>query len=157
MAEYEKKIITHALLAFVLLSIGVVLGKNSVLNSQPSQQYSEKNDHHVVVYYLHSTFRCETCNAIEQMAHSLVVQAYSDAVGENKLLWRTENFQENEVLAKQFGVVASVVVVADIESGVVRDFKRLDDVWTLMEQPEAFNRYISAAIDGYLARIKEAV
>jgi hypothetical protein len=42
------------------------------------------------------------------------------------------------------------VVVASINDGEVTDFKRLDEVWTLMKEPDSFNKYIGDALNEYL-------
>lgn len=148
--ERLKKIITYGLLAFALISIGFALGKHSVKPDVKVNDLPNGNGRQVAVYYLHSTFRCLTCNTIERMTRELLDNSYSKQLADRKIQWIEDDFQENEPLAKQFEVVASCVVVAEIKDGTVLDYKRLDDVWTVMNDPETFNRYISDAIDGYL-------
>lgn len=106
----------------------------------------------MAVYYLHSTFRCETCSTIEKMTRELLDNSYSDELAAGKIQWIEDDFQENDALDKQFDVAASCVVVAKMKDGTGSDYKRLDKVWTLMKNPEAFNRYISDAINGYLKK-----
>jgi len=84
------------------------------------------------------------------MTRKLLDTSYSQAMTDGKIQWVEDDFQANEAIAKQFEVAASCVVVADIENGKVLNYKRLDDVWTKMKDPKAFNQYISEAIDGYL-------
>ena len=67
-----RKILTNGLLAFALTSIGFALGKHSVKPEQQAASPSSKSGRHVAVYYLHSTFRCVTCNTIEKMARELL-------------------------------------------------------------------------------------
>lgn len=148
--EPLKKILTNALLAFALISIGFALGKNSVKPDVSTQIQPSGSSHQVAVYYLHSSFRCVTCNTIESMTKELLDHAYSSELTDGSILWIEDNFQENDTLAKQFEVAASCVVVAQMENGEVTNYQRLDDVWTLMKEPEAFNQYISDAIETYL-------
>ncbi|MCP4745237.1 MAG: hypothetical protein GY874_03715 [Desulfobacteraceae bacterium] len=150
--ERLKKILTNSLLAFALISIGFALGKHSVKPDRQTDNIANGNGRQVVVYYLHSTFRCVTCNTIEKMTRELLDNSYSKQLADEKIQWIEDDFQENETLAKQFEVVASCVVVAEVKDGVVLDYKRLDDVWTKMKDPEAFNQYISDAINGYLKK-----
>lgn len=150
--ERLKKILTNCLLAFAMISIGFALGKHSVKLDKQTNSLFNENGRQVAVYYLHSTFRCITCNTIEKMTWELLTSSYSDELADREIQWIKDNFQENEALAEQFEVFASCVVVAEMENGVITDYKRLDDVWTLMKDPEAFNRYISDAIDGYLKK-----
>ncbi len=151
--ERLKKAITNILLAFVFISIGFALGKHSVTSIKQSNIIPGEKGHHVVVYYLHSTFRCVTCNEIEKMTFNLLNKFYKKQLADSTIIWIEDDFQQNETLAKKFNVVASCVVVAEIENGIVKDYKRLDDVWTLMREPEVFDKYIRDAIEKYLKKI----
>ena len=73
-----KTIITHSLLAFVLISIGFALGKHSVSSIKLDKEHSSslKEEKHIAVYYLHATFRCVTCNTIEKMTRTLLNDSY---------------------------------------------------------------------------------
>ncbi len=152
--EKRKHLLTKGLLAFALISIGFALGKH---NAKPDISQSDGlqpgcTGRQVAVYYLHSTFRCVTCNTIESMTKALLDSAYSQDIEEGRIQWIEADFMANTALAKQFEIVASCVVVAAMKDSVVTDYKRLDDVWTKMENPAAFNAYISTAIDGYLEK-----
>ncbi|MDF1814745.1 MAG: nitrophenyl compound nitroreductase subunit ArsF family protein [Verrucomicrobiales bacterium] len=148
--ERYKKILTQCLLSFALISIGFAMGKHSVKPTARTGNLPGGNGDQVAVYYLHSSFRCVTCNSIEKMARELVNQSYSNQLASGEIVWIEDDFQENEALAKQFELASSSVVVARINNGEVTDFKRLDDVWILVDEPDSFNQYISDAIDGYL-------
>ena len=153
--EKTKKILTNILLVFALLSIGVAVGKHLAKPEQQASLVPNASGHQVAVYYLHSTFRCETCNTIESMTRELLETSYGDELAAGKVLWIEEDFQKNEALAKRFEVVASCVVVVEMKEGVIADYTRLDDVWIWMCEPRAFNLYIGEAIDAYLERIKD--
>ncbi len=148
--ERAKKILTKVLLAFALISIGFALGKHSVRSDRSLADQPAGQGDYVAVYYMHSTFRCVTCNTIEKMTKSLLDKSYREELADGRIRWKDVDFQENEALAKQFEIVSSCVVVAQIEKGEVTGFKRLDEVWTLMKKPDQFNRYIGDAINSYL-------
>lgn len=158
--ERTQLVIRNALLAFVLVSIGFVLGKHSVRQTfvpvQPPPADAEvlaaagQIPVKLRVYYLHATFRCVTCNTIEQMTRDLLDQQFGDALADGRIEWREVDFQEDEVLAKQFDVIASCVVVARMRGETVLDYKRLDDVWTLLKDTPGFNTYVGDAIRLYL-------
>jgi hypothetical protein len=151
--ERLKQILTKGLLAFALISIGFAMGKHTAKPDKPADSPPPvATGRQIAVYYLHATFRCATCNAIESMTRALLDSAYGKDLEEGRLQWIEADFMENTALAKQFEVAASCVVVAEMKDGVVTDYKRLDEVWTLMQDTAAFNAYISAAIDGYLKK-----
>lgn len=159
MSEKVKKLITNLLLAFVLISIGFSLGKHSVagngntgLNSVNGAVIAASNgaavtdEKFVKIFYMHATFRCVTCNSIENKAKLLVERDFSAAYATKKIVWEAVNFQENEILAKKFDVVASCIVVAVVKGDEILEFKRLDDVWPLLDKPAEFDAYIANAI-----------
>jgi hypothetical protein len=167
--ERARNITRSALLAFVLVSIGFVLGKEvtarrpapaSGAESPAPVAASDKPvaasdaplaaSDKVVVYYLHTTFRCVTCNEIERLTRALVETEFADDLAAGRIEWREANFQEDESLAKRYEVVSSCVVVAHIQGGKEREFQRLDDVWTRCQDPADFNAYVGAAIREYL-------
>ena len=152
MMEKSRKILTRLLLVFVLVSIGFALGRHSLKNGGYHGDKSVGSGAWVAVYYMHSTFRCETCNTIEKMTRELLDKAYAGELADGRIKWREVDFQEDEALAEKFGVVASCVVVARVKEGGIVDFKRLDEVWTLMQKPDRFNQYISNAVNLFLGR-----
>jgi hypothetical protein len=138
-----------ALLSFVMISIGFLLGKYSV-KEQSDSTAMPASGNYVAVYYLHSTFRCETCNTIESMTRALLEREYYEALESGSMQWREIDFMKNSALAKQFDVAASCVVVADIRDGSVLRYRRLDEVWTLIADTPAFDAYLRRVIDDYL-------
>jgi thiol-disulfide isomerase/thioredoxin len=144
------------LLIFAIFTLGFGLGKEAGLrrasanpDTSPAASNGDNADK-VVVYYLHTTFRCATCNEIERLAKKVVEEEFAEEQANGKVEWRTANFQEQEDLATHYGTAASTVVVANIENGQETEFKRLDDVWTYYDQPEAFAEYVGGAIREFL-------
>lgn len=152
-SEKHKNWFTNLLLAFVLVSIGFALGKHSVTarpvsdgmaatgNSSPTT-----SQRLVKIFYMHAAFRCVTCNSIESRARQLVEREFSEAWASKKIIWQEVNFQENEALAKRFDVMASCIVVSVVRGDEIIDFKRLDDVWPLLEKPAEFDIYVKDAV-----------
>lgn len=158
-----RNITRSVLFAFLLVSIGLVLGKAVTARRQapatgpgsPAPAAPVATSDKVLVYYLHTTFRCVTCNEIERLTKALVETDFADDLAAGKIQWREANFQQDESLAKRYGVVSSCVVVVNIQGGQERDFQRLDDVWTRYQDPADFNGYVGAAIRKYLTdRVK---
>ncbi len=155
----KKKHITwikNLLLIFVFISIGFALGRHSVKPVAPKTLPSSANKTSVQVYYLHSTFRCTTCNTIEKMTKALLDRQYKAELASGNMVFHEVNFQTDEALAKQFGVAASCVVVAAIKDGKTVGFQRLDKVWTLMKDPSAFDKYINNAITAMKQKTEES-
>ena len=152
-----KKVIKNLLFAFVLISIGFALGKNfSQKNEEPPDTNLESMDSmagkkkeiqtFIMVYYLHSTFRCATCNIIEKRTKEILDSEFKPAMSDGLIQWKTDDFQENETLSKKFDISASCVVVALMKGENVLYYKRLDDTWALLDKPSEFDSYIRSNI-----------
>lgn len=165
--EKWKIIIKNLLFAFVLVSIGFDLGKNltqmqktssSVINASKDSSIKDNDiSPFVRVYYLHSTFRCATCNSIEKRTKEILDADFKADMAEGLIQWKTDDFQENEILAKKFDVIASCVVVALVKGDEVISFKRLDDTWTLLDKPSEFDSYIRNNIEKVLKMRRKGV
>ncbi len=151
-----KSLITYVLLTFVIFSLGFGVGKEAgrrQSTAAPGEAggAAAPGEDKVIVYYMHTTFRCVTCNSIERMAKEVVETQFADALAAGRIEWREVNFQEREDLAQKYDVASSCVVVVRIENGQEIGFKRLDEVWTLVDKPAAFADYVAAAIrDGMM-------
>lgn len=155
-----QRIVRNLLLAFVLVSVGFALGKHSARQSPASARLASTGADarpgeqelpvKLRVYYLHATFRCATCNAIEKLTRDLLDQQFAEAMADGRIEWQEADFQQDEALARRFDVIASCVVVAKVRGESTLDYQRLDKVWTLLSDVPQFNAYISAAIRAYL-------
>jgi len=149
-----KTWITRALLAFVLFTLGFgvgrEVGRRQSAASPAAGPAAARAESKVVVYYLHATFRCVTCNTIERMTRQTLEEAFADDLAAGRIEWRTADFQEREDLAKRYDVASSTVVVVHCADGQETAFRRLDEVWTLVSKPAEFREYLAAAIREYL-------
>jgi hypothetical protein len=147
--EKWKNIIKNLLLAFVLISIGFAIGKNTVMRSagKPGSSVGNaKSGQYLKVYYTHAAIRCETCNNIEKMTHELLESKFKKELANGRIEWQVVNFQENEAFAEEFDVVANGVIAVLMEGDKIVDYERFDEVWTLHSNPPAFNSYLEKAI-----------
>jgi hypothetical protein len=100
---------------------------------------------------VHATFRCETCNRIEQLAESVVRSDFAAQLADGRIEWRTADYQQDAPLANRYGVGTSCVVLVRMHDGRQAAFKRLDEVWTKVTDPAEFGRYVGGAIREMLA------
>ncbi|MBN2642295.1 MAG: hypothetical protein JXR78_11615 [Victivallales bacterium] len=146
----------NLLLIFVLISIGFAMGRRFAAPGALLPVGGSINDATAVhVYYFHSTFRCTTCNTIEQMTKDLLEKNFKAELESGAIIFSEVNFQENEKLAILFDVVASCVVVSVEKDGQVIDFLRLDEVWTKLSNRAGFDKYISDAIAAMKKKLKQ--
>jgi hypothetical protein len=103
----------------------------------------------MIVYYLHPTMRCVTCNAMERMTREVIERDFADLLRQGGIEWRSEDFQENESLARKHNVSSSSVVLVRTRGGQEVDARRLDEVWNLAGKPAAFQNYVRQAISEF--------
>lgn len=153
-----KKAGANVLLWFVLITIGFAIGKEVTLRSfqaAPDKRSAAPEApparEKTLVYYMHATVRCVTCNTIEKMAHKVVQQKFAAEIQSGRMEWQVVNFQEREDLAKRYNVASNGVVLVEQKNGKDVRSRTLEDVWTLMDDPPAFDKYVADAIRAYLA------
>ena len=160
-----KKIMKHALLIFVWVSIGFAAGKHTALRSFQGEQAppagamaqapsdapdADAPEYRVVVHYLHGNIRCVTCNSIEAMTLKTMEEEFADALADGTLVWSVENFQRNPEVGRRYDVAGSSVVLAFAKKGQEEVFRILDEVWVLVNDEDQFRRFMGEAIREYL-------
>lgn len=149
-----RKIIGKLLLAFVLVSIGFAIGKEATRNQMLAQAeagpVAAPGEDKVVVYYLHATFRCVTCNMVESMGEELVRTEFGDVVKAGHLEWKSVDYQENDVLADRYNVGGNMIILARFRDGKEIENRRLDRVMELANNRSEFITYVRGAIQELL-------
>ena len=108
----------------------------------------------LMVYYFHSNTRCPTCEAIESQAHASVQEHFSAQIENGRVAWKTLNYETPAAadLAAKFEIQMPVVVLARIAGGEIERWNRLDQVWGLVGDEQAFSEYIREEVQGMIAR-----
>ena len=149
-----RKIIGKLLLGFVLISIGFAIGKEvtrlRMLSHADAAPTATGERDKVVVYYMHATFRCVTCNLVESMGEELVRTEFADAVKAGKLEWREVNFQQNEQLAVRYKVGGNMIIVARFKDGKEVAHRRLDRVMELANKRNEYMSYVRGGVSEML-------
>lgn len=155
-----QQTLKHVLLAFVLITIGFALGKEVTLRrlataggeTSPAdiRQSESSSTARAIVYYAHGTLRCVTCNTIEALAGETVENRFAAEVAEGTVVWQVVNFQEDEAFAERYDIVSSCVVVVGMQGNEETGYRRLDEVWTKVDDPPAFQAYVAQAIRQFL-------
>lgn len=146
-----RKILTAILLLFVTISIAYLPYKYFVESkSNPQALNLFQSSDSIIVSYMHSTFRCSSCNSIEEMTFNLLQDQYSAYLNDGSIIWQSIDFQQEVELAGEFEIVASCVVISKMNEKKILEFRRLDEVWTKLGNPVEFNRYLCENIDYFI-------
>ena len=147
-----KKLITVALLLFVVVSIVAVVvkerrgGADSNLGSATAGVVQKDK---TIVYYFHGNKRCVTCKKIEVFTCDAVNKGFSEMVKEGALELRIVNLDQsaNEHFVKDYQLTTRSVVLSKIKDGKEINWERLDRVWDLVDDESAFIEYVSKEIN----------
>ncbi len=144
-----KKIIGKLLTAFLLVSIGVAVGKEIALRNAPAppEPAVAPGENKVVVYYMHG-IPCVTCTFIETTAEKLVREEFAEAVAAGTMEFVSLNYlePENAALADKYNVGENMVIAVRFEDGKEVSRVRLDEVMELASNADRLTDYLRTGI-----------
>lgn len=108
--------------------------------------------HKVVATYFHGNIRCATCRKVEAYAREAVEQGFAREIADGTVEFRAVNVEEphNEHFISDFQLTSKSVVVTDETDGVVQRWVKLDDVWRLVGDHDAYLTYVQDGVRGYM-------
>jgi len=158
-----KSIIRIVLLIFVVGSVSFLIAKEYGFDSfknevplpasnetaaAPAPRAAEDEGDGVVLYYFHGYRRCFTCRTIEKY---LAEEMEADFAA-GPLEWRPVNVEEpgNQHFIRDFGLVSSTALIAEMKGGSIERSKKLDLVWRLVKDEAAFKEYVRNEILSFM-------
>jgi hypothetical protein len=112
----------------------------------------DENDTTVIAFYFHRTIRCDGCFEIEAKARRVIENSFANQIADKKLIWVPFNLDEpgGEEFGKEFDVSMSTLVLSKTKNGNHTKYKKLEKVWQLAHDPEAFNAYVKDEVRQFL-------
>ncbi len=106
----------------------------------------------LIVYYLHTTFRCFSCTKIERLTKEAVGQGFAEQLKKGRIEMKVVNVEEpwNEHFVDDYKLYTKSVILSDILDGKEVKWKNLDQVWTLLNNEGKFIEYIRKEIKTFL-------
>jgi hypothetical protein len=116
----------------------------------PTQQQQEGRQ--LIVYYLHGTFRCPSCNTIERLTKQTVEQGFAEQLAIGRMQLKILNIEEpgNEHFVEDYKLYTKSVILSDLKNGKEIQWKNLEKIWTLLHDEAKFIEYIKTEIKSYL-------
>jgi hypothetical protein len=113
---------------------------------------NQKPSRYLVVTYFHTTFRCHTCQKIEEYANDAVRFNFEDALKSGKLVWQVINVEEpaNKHFVKDYQLYSKHLIVSEVKDGKEVRWKDLKEVWTKVSNQEKFEQYVVSEINDWL-------
>lgn len=159
-----KTIATGLLLAFVALSIGVLVGKELRPGATRPEGVAPPAPRigrakagipaaRVIAYYFHGTARCVTCKKIEAFAREAIGESFPDALQDGRLEVRSVDYEEpeNEHFLEDYRLSSPSLVLVDPRmTGRPGSWKILQEVWQLNGDKPAFVAYVKDEVGKFL-------
>lgn len=155
-----KQIISSVLLVIALGSLAIWGNREyhksrliaSISNTQPSvETLPVVAGNQVVMTYFISGVRCESCKKIEDLSRETAEKSFSAEVATQKLVFRVVDTGEpaNRHYVDDYKLTSKTVVISRRVDGKETEWKDMDKVWDLLDQPDAFRSYLASAIQDY--------
>lgn len=97
----------------------------------------------VVAYYFHGNMRCTTCKKIEALTTEAIETGFADDIKAGRVELKVVMSESgNEYYIQDYQLASRSVVVARYEGEAQKDWKRLDEVWQLVSDKDAFIRFV---------------
>lgn len=132
-------------------STGNKANKNPSGNIKEEVQIESKKCD-VIVYYFHTTYRCDSCMQIEQLTAEALDEEYSEEMKDGFVEYNVVNMEEakNNHFIQDYKLYTKSVIVADIEEGKQIRWKNLIKVWSLINNKKEFKKYIKSEVKDFL-------
>lgn len=108
--------------------------------------------HKVVATYFHGDVRCATCRKVEAYAKEAVEAGFGEQIAGGLVEFRAVNVdrEENRHFIQDYQLTSRSVVVTDTVDGTVERWVKLDDVWGLVGNHDAYLVYVQDAVRAYV-------
>jgi len=99
-----------------------------------------------VVYYFYTDTRCSSCNTIEAYTKEAVESGFKSAYKGWQVTFKGVNTDEaaNEHFVRDYWLNSKSVIVQKFSGDKALNWGKLDRVWTLLGDKEAFKAYVVA-------------
>lgn len=158
--EKVFKLTSRILLAFVLVSIGYGLGRQSAPDAtDQSGGAAEQADDagspvdRVIIRYFHAAIRCAACNSMEQLLEEVVRENYAAQYADGVVTLVTHDLTQRTDLTTRYGVHSTTPVVVLERGGEEIDHEVMEEPFFFLNMPAEFKGYIIELVDAYLERM----
>lgn len=142
---------------FTLRSILVMLALLGSLHCKAVAGDSPADGGQVVVYYFHSTVRCETCLFIEAMAEGTLQAHFAEELKKGALVWLPLNVDrpENATFLSDFHLQSNELVVVRQRRGEAKVWEKIPEIWNLAADPARFSQHLHETVSANLVNLRK--
>ena len=125
----------------------------SAAQSEPAPAAPEKKaDTKVDVYLFHGTYRCYSCNLMEELAKQAIDEQLAKEKANATVVFHHINVEEpqNSHFIQDYRLMSISIILSQKSGDKEKQWKNLDKVWVLLREPEKFKDYVITEIKNYL-------
>lgn len=102
----------------------------------------------LIVYYFHRTVRCPSCTLLEEITREAVRSGFAPELSARRIEFMAVNVDDaaHAHYLDDYSLSVQSVVLAEMENGIQKRWKKLDRVWALLHQEEQLVGYIQEEI-----------
>lgn len=161
-----KKISTIVLLIIVAAAVVVIIvngvrgnkNEQNTANSTPANANLSNNigiKDGIIVYYFHTTRRCQSCMKAENLSKETVETFYKNELDSGKMKFLVINTDEpeNSHFIKDYQLFSKSLIVSLVKDSKEVKFKNLTEIWQLIYNDEGFKNYVKSEIDTFIKEL----
>jgi hypothetical protein len=120
--------------------------------SDSKKPQAKPASHQVIVYYFHTTRRCETCRNFEAYTDELLKNYFPQELEKGTVVYRVINtdLPENNHFIDEYQLITKSIVLSDVREGKQVRWKNLDRIWELAHNKDDFVKYVRDEITLFL-------
>ncbi len=147
MKKYIYSLVFTILIVFVTVLPGI-----SAEESEETKNDVEPMPHYISATYFHTTFRCPTCQKIEELSFLAVSQNFEEELKSGKMVWRVINVDEpeNKHYNDDYQLYTKSLIISEVKDGKELRWKNLEKVWQYVRDDEKFDAYVKDEIADWL-------
>lgn len=155
------KQIIRAILLVVALGALAIWANSAYRKSQGAGLGGPKTDdpaavpgHQVVMTYFISGERCENCRKIEALAQETVAREFAADEAAKRVVFRVVDTGApgQAHFVKDYQLTEKMVVLCHRVDGKETEWRAMEKIWDLLDDPDGFRNYLAEGIRGYLKR-----
>ncbi len=124
-------------------------------NQQVSKEVSSKKPKQLIVYYFHTTYRCQTCNLFESLTKEVLLKEYKNELDNEIINFKSVNIEDEggQEYIEKYQLLTKSIVLSLRDKEKETAWQNMDAIWTVIGDQEKFKIYIKEGIAAQLAKI----
>lgn len=135
-----------------LLLAVFVLGSHFFSGVFPAWAEEASTGGTVTAYYFHGTFRCPTCNKMEQYARGVIENDFKDVLASGKLEFKSVNVENkgNEHFVNDYQLYTKALILSLQKDGKEVRSKNLEKIWEYVRNKDRYENYVRDEVSAFL-------